>query len=264
MKKQKTRQDALDKRLLARNGKKLNTVISALLADNELDALLELANIVSIKRLGFNDHGRVHARIVALNALTLLDLIHAKTKTSLEEEGIGDFEDSQVVAVVAGFVHDVGMSTGRYEHEMHGLVLLHDIVMRILTTHYEPAKARVMHAMIQEAVAGHMGTRPITSIEGGVVPIADGCDITKGRSRIPLRLSEQAHKADIHEFSANAIQSVSIEGGREKAIHITAIMDNPAGLFQIEQILLPKIKVTPLKNDVRVLARIGKKTYTYL
>ena len=34
------------------------------------------ANAVSVRRLGYNDHGPVHARLVTYNALKILRLMH--------------------------------------------------------------------------------------------------------------------------------------------------------------------------------------------
>lgn len=45
----------------------------------------EYANNVSIRRLGFNDHGPVHMRQVMNNAIKMLNILHeAGIKTSLK------------------------------------------------------------------------------------------------------------------------------------------------------------------------------------
>ena len=43
-----------------------------LFADEETQHIQEYANVVSIRRLGFNDHGPVHMRQVAYNAIKAL------------------------------------------------------------------------------------------------------------------------------------------------------------------------------------------------
>src|SRR5437762_1301777 len=55
----------LDKELrkLAGTGH-LERVISALIDDTLIGSIQNYANVVSIRRLGYNDHGPVHARIV--------------------------------------------------------------------------------------------------------------------------------------------------------------------------------------------------------
>ena len=42
---------------------------AALVNDPLVGSIQNYANVVSIQRLGYNDHGPVHARIVALNCL---------------------------------------------------------------------------------------------------------------------------------------------------------------------------------------------------
>jgi len=55
--------------------------------DKETQALQNYANVVSIKRLGYNDHGPVHMRKTAQNALVMFDILSkAGIKFNLEEE----------------------------------------------------------------------------------------------------------------------------------------------------------------------------------
>ena len=65
--KQKNLEKAIKKRL---KGKPLE-VVDYLFSDKEIQILHEHANVVSIKRFGFNDHGPVHMRKAALNALIM-------------------------------------------------------------------------------------------------------------------------------------------------------------------------------------------------
>ena len=67
--------------------------IKLLLEDEELQAVQEYANTVSIVRLGYNDHGPVHMRSVALNAIVMANLLRqAGIKTNLEKEDCGDLK----------------------------------------------------------------------------------------------------------------------------------------------------------------------------
>ena len=50
-------------------------LVNYLFADEELQEMQEYANNVSIKRLGFNDHGPVHMRQVAGNAIKMLNIL---------------------------------------------------------------------------------------------------------------------------------------------------------------------------------------------
>ena len=95
-----------------------------LFADKELQEMQEYANNVSIKRLGYNDHGPVHMRQVVINAIKMLKILNESgIKTSLEEEETGTFEDSLCAVVIAGLMHDLGMMTGRQGHEEMSVML---------------------------------------------------------------------------------------------------------------------------------------------
>ncbi len=254
----------LEKELLKLDGKKVSRAIRRLLSNRELEYLMEYANTVSIKRLNYNDHGRVHAKIVALNGLKILNTIKDRVKLNLEKEGFGEFEDSRVVVLIGGFLHDIGMSLGRDEHELHSVLLCDKYIDHAIKGIYSREEAVAIKSMIKEGIAGHMGTRKITSIEAGIIPIADGTDMSAGRSRIPLIISSKENRGDIHEFSAEAIETVEIKKGSEKDLAIIIKMNNPAGVFQIEQILLPKIRATPLKNRITVEAWLGEHKIKYL
>ena len=67
-------------------------VLNLLINDAEIQEVQDYANTVSIKRLGFNDHGPVHMRQVAANSIKMLNILHeCGIKTSLEKEEIGTF-----------------------------------------------------------------------------------------------------------------------------------------------------------------------------
>ncbi len=85
-------------------------------------------------------------------------------------------------------------------------------------------------------------------MEGAIVAVADGCDMTKGRARMPFDLG----KIDIHAVSALAIEEVIIKGGDTMPVEIAVLMSNSAGIFQVEQTLIRKLLVTPLKAYVTV------------
>ena len=92
-------------------------LVNYLFDDDELQELQEYANNVSIRRLGYNDHGPVHMRQVVGNAIKMLNILNdCGIKTSLEEEEVGTFEDSMCAVIMAGLMHDLGMAIGRQSH----------------------------------------------------------------------------------------------------------------------------------------------------
>ncbi|MDR3131392.1 MAG: phosphohydrolase [Treponema sp.] len=229
------------------------------LEDGEVRALQEYANTVSIKRLGYNDHGPVHMRTVALNAAIMMGLLRkAGIKTSLETEECGVFEDSLIAVILAASLHDLGMGISRQGHEIHSMSLARPILDRLLPIIYPEniTQQVIVRSLTLEAIFGHMGNRIIHSLEAGLLLIADGCDMTKGRARIPMVLAASPRVGDIHKYSANAIEEVKIMPGREKPIHVSIIMSGEVGLFQVEEVLLGKIAASPVKGYIELYAVI--------
>jgi uncharacterized protein len=241
---------ALDKRILSALEGKAREAAEILLSDPEIGELQEYANSVAIKRLNFNDHGPVHMRIVTLNAIKISELFsEAGIPMSLESEELGSHEDSLVAVLAAAFLHDLGMSLGRQDHELTGLIIARPIIDRILDRLYPKNIQRriVISSLVSEGIFGHMATRRIHSVEAGLVLVADGCDMEKGRSRIPMMLSSEPRAGDIHQYSAAAIQKVSITKGEKKPVRISVEMSESVGFFQIEEVLLQKIGMSPAK-----------------
>ena len=259
---------ALDRRIRkALKGKALS-VAETLLADEEVHSLQDYANIVSIKRLHYNDHGPVHMRKVALNALQMMDLLQRKgVSLSLEREGAGTFEDSKIAVLLAAFLHDIGMTVGREQHEQMAVTLAIPIMDRILREQYgkDTAKRITVRSMAVEGIVGHMASQKIHSLEAGIILVADGCDMERGRARIPLILSTQSSVGDIHKYSATAIRRVLIEDGEERPIRIVVDMSESVGFFQVEEVLLRKIASSPVKGLIEVYAGVeGEKMKRYL
>jgi len=229
------------------------------IADEEIQAAQEYANHVSIVRLGFNDHGPVHMRTVGLNAIIMLGLLRkAGIKTSAEAEGAGNFEESLLAAFLAAMLHDLGMTISRQDHEVHSVNLAAPIVDRLLLQLYPNsiAKRIFIRSMALEGIFGHMGNRTIHSLEAGVVQLADGCDMTKGRARIPISLTNTPRVGDIHQVSANSIEKVRLSRGEEKPIRIEVSMSGEVGLFQIEEVLLHKIASSTAKPHIELYAQV--------
>jgi len=238
---------------------KAAAALDMLLSDEELQAAQEYANTVSIVRLGYNDHGPVHMRTVALNALIMLGLLRqAEIATSMEKDKCGDFEDSVIAVMCSALLHDLGMGIGRQDHEDNGIYLALPILNRVLAQVYSgnAKKQTMLRALILEGIIGHMGTHAVHSLEAGVVQVADGCDMTKGRARIPLALAHPTKGGHIHQYSANSIEKVVIDAGGDKPIRINVCMSNESGYFQVEEVLLKKIAGSTAKPFVELYAQV--------
>jgi len=262
------KQVALEKKILKMlSGKALKTA-EMLIRDQEIQHLQDYANTVSIKRLHYNDHGPVHMRKVALNSLLLIDLLNeASIMLSLESEGVGTFEDSKIAVLIASFLHDIGMTIGRENHEHVGVTLALPIVEKVLNIFYtdDLKKRVVLRSLITEGITGHMGTQRIHSLEAGVVLVADGCDLEQGRARIPMMLNAESKVGDIHKYSSSAVENVEIAKGNRKPIKITVSMRESVGFFQVEEVLSRKINSSPIKSYIELYAGvIGERMKRYL
>jgi metal-dependent HD superfamily phosphatase/phosphodiesterase len=233
--------------------------LKMLLADEEIQAAQEYANTVSIVRLGYNDHGPVHLRTVTYNAVLMMGLLRdAGVNTSLEADGCGEFEDSLMAVILAAMLHDLGMGMARQHHEFYSTIMARPIIDKILQTLYEDDfhKKTMIRAVALEGIAGHMGTNMISSLEAGIVQVADGCDMTKGRARIPISLLHAQRTGHIHQYSADSIEEVAIKAGFEKPIHVDVKMSSAAGLFQIEEVLMQKIANSTAKTHIELFAQV--------
>ena len=250
------------------NSPKCLELVNYLFKDAELQEMQDYANNVSIKRLGYNDHGPVHMRQVTANAIKMLNILHeAGIPTSIETEEIGTFEDSMCAVILAGLMHDLGMMIGREGHEQMSVILAKPILERAVM-HLFPDdlhRRTIIKSVAIEAIIGHMASRRIHSIEAGIILIADGCDMTKGRAKIPLAINTTPKVGDIHKYSANAIDRISIHRGENKPIRIDIEMSAEVGFFQIEEVLITKINMSPSKQFVELYAGVeGEEPKCYM
>jgi len=238
--------------------------------NREIDAIQDYANRVSIVRFGLNDHGPVHMKTVCRNALKMLSILHADgVQTSLEKENIGTFADSVAAVMLASLLHDSGMTIGRNGHELYSGIISYSIIDRILSQllpeDYNILRRTIIRSIAMESIIGHMATHPIHSIEAGIILIADGCDMTKGRARIPLEIPSKPAEGDIHKYSANSIEKVKIDCGHERPLKIQIHMRAEVGFFQVEEVLIPKIQSSPAKSLLELYAGVeGEEMKRYM
>ncbi|MFQ6015550.1 MAG: HD domain-containing protein, partial [Anaerolineae bacterium] len=228
------------------------TLYARLLADPQTLALWDLTGYMAVEKLGYNDHGQMHAQVVAANALRLLDLLHAGgVIPDVVTSGAGTLEDAFVVVLAAALLHDVGNQVAREGHEIYSVLLAQPVLARHLPHLYsDPAQLQVLTGFILSAIASHDCTPVPVTLEGAIVAVADGTDMTQGRGQVAFN----SGKADIHAVSAMAIREVTIQAGEEIPAHIEVAMDNPAGLFQVEQLLGRKLALSGLNRYVSLRA----------
>ena len=220
--------------------------------DQEALANWDMANFITVRKLGYNDHGRVHAWVTAAASLAILELLlEAGVRGDVVESGSGEIDDMYAVVILGTMLHDIGNQVHRAGHEAHGVALAIPILDRVLGAVYaDIAKRTKIRAFILHSINCHdLNPLPLT-LEAGITAVADGTDITKGRGRKAYALGS----VDIHSISALAVERVTIARGADKPVEIRVMMINSAGLFQVEDTLAKKVINTPLAKYVDLLA----------
>ena len=230
-----------------------------LTGDPEVKAGWRMANYVAATKLGMNDHGQTHATVATASALTMLDLLEGSPFCPDIITGkFGDRDDAALVVLAATLCHDIGNMVHREEHADLGVVLAMPILDRLLPAIYEdPGQRTVIRSFILSAMYTHHGVpRPLT-IEAALVCIADSTDMTRGRGRAAF----ESGSITIHSVSALAIEKVGIKKGVEKPIELVIHMSSSAGIFQVQEILAPKVRAGPLADAVEVIAVTDKRSH---
>src|SRR5208337_4922076 len=105
-------------------------------------------------------------------------------------------------------------------------------------------------SFILSAMYTHHGEPKPLTIEAALVCIGDSTDMTRGRGRAAF----ERGSITIHSVSALAIERVEIRKGKEKPIELRITMSNSAGIYQVQEILAPKVRAGPLADFVEVIA----------
>jgi metal-dependent HD superfamily phosphatase/phosphodiesterase len=233
---------------------KLEKILNFIDTDIELATLWRCSNVMAVDRQKLNDHGPIHVKIVANRALKILRMLVSKGVTpSVVNDYKMDIHDAEVIVVLASVLHDLGLSVVRDRHEVYSVPLARDILRRCLPLVYKEEYITIMLSEILHAVLTHHEPSYPYSLEAGVVKVADALDMEKGRARIPY----EDGSMNIHSISAFAIEKVDILDGEEKPVIIQIRMDNPAGVFQVDNLLGAKIKGSGLENYIKVEVFIG-------
>ncbi|RLE93515.1 MAG: phosphohydrolase [Thermoprotei archaeon] len=220
--------------------------------DAEVNACWDMADYIAVAKLGYNDHGEVHAKIVAANALKMLDLLlSAGILPDIMKEKAGDEDDAHLVVMAGGLLHDIGNQVHRKDHPLHSVYLAISILNRLLPLIYNDHEVMYeVRGHILHTIYAHGAEIPDLTIEAALVGIADGTDMTKGRGRLAF----DTGNINIHTVSALSIENVEIVEGENKAIEVRIEMNNSAGVFQVQETLVPKISRGPLEKHVDIVA----------
>jgi len=239
--------------------KKTSRLVDKLLSDDILRAMLNAANVLLVNYLKYNDHGWNHSCITARNALKILLVLNdAGIKPNIVSHGFGTLDDAAFIVILASFLHDIGNIYHRKLHYLSSVIVSEPIIWNYINEFYHDEdlkKKWLIYAHITNAIFSHDESVQAFTIEASAVKVGDGCDIAAGRSRRPYNLG----KVDIHSVSALSIRDVTITRGKEKPLRIQVDMTDPAGIFQVEEVLWPKVKSSLLVDKIEILCTVDGK-----
>jgi len=224
--------------------------------NQELLTLWKVINVNAVDRLGMSDHGPVHFQIVANISVRFVRMLIAnKVEMSVTKNYQLSSEYAELIVFLASVLHDLGMTISRKDHETYSLFLSNNLLHQIIDFLPIEEKTIVISEVLHAIISHRSDGKPIT-LEAGIVRVADALDMSKGRSRIVYELE----KLDIYSVSAAAIEKVDIEEGTVKPIQLNILMNNSAGIFQLDELLKKKIIGSGIEKYIDVHAYINQKT----
>jgi uncharacterized protein len=245
-----------------RDNLKLKQVMQRVKRNKKLQTYWRCSNVMAIERMGYTDHGPTHVKIVANFALLLLRILVEKklVTPSIVKDYKMTNDDAEVVVVLGSIFHDLGMTVQRLNHEKYSATLALTVLDNLLMPTYSEEECVIITSEVLHAIVSHEEqpiyepSNRILTVEAGIVGIADALDMEAGRARIPFN----AGKIDIHAISALSIEKIDVEvsEGTPKPIKIKIKMSNSAGVFQIDELLKPRILKSGLEKFFHVTAEI--------
>ena len=242
--------------LPVRDNLKLKKIVDEIISDDKLHSFWKCSNVMAIERMGYTDHGPTHVKIVANLSLKILRiLIENQVKPSIVKNYGMKNEDAEVVVVLGSILHDLGMIITRHNHQMYSALVAKEFLDKYPKLVYPEDEQAIITSEVLHAIVSHEKPYNPLTVEAGIVAIADALDMEAGRARIPF----QAGKIDIHAVSALSIQKVDIIEGGKQPVTIKITMTNSAGVFQIDELLKPRIVNSGLQEYFHVSAKITGK-----
>ncbi len=230
---------------------RLNAVLERITSDPEIEAYLEAQNVNPVARKGYNDHGEKHVEIVRDRALQLYDLLKAGGVefNGARQQGLDEADESVIIALAAT-LHDIGHVVHRDDHPYYSIPLAADVLDRLLPEFYDvPEQVRVKAETLHAILCHHTEEETLTR-EAGVIRIADGLDMERGRSRVPYEKGGRG----INTVSSQAIEQVVLKPDENLPAQVEIRMNNAAGVYQVDSLLKAKVEGSLLEEQVRIVA----------
>jgi metal-dependent HD superfamily phosphatase/phosphodiesterase len=221
----------------------------------ELNALWMCSNVIAVTRLGYSDHGMKHVEIVAGHSLKILRLLHDAgiNPSCMRDYGLS-YEDAEVIVFLGACLHDVGHSVHRDNHSQYSVWMAMPILERLLDGIYPRETMTIVSSEVLHCIAvHHKDCRPLT-MEAGILRVSDALDMAHGRTRL---WDDSASNSNIHAISARAIESVEVAKGTSKPLSINISMLGSAGVFQVDELLRPKLSGSGIQDYVQVEVKVN-------
>ncbi len=220
----------------------------------ELTTLWKCSNVIAMNRLGYSDHGKKHVEIVADNALRILKLVmdYGAQPSCVRDYGLSR-DDAEAILFLGACLHDIGHSVHRDDHTQYGICLAAPLLRRILADVYPQEKLTIVTSEVLHCIAvHHKDSRPLT-LEAGILRVSDALDMAHGRTRL---WDDTYNNSNIHAVSARAIDAVEILPGKSKPVLVSIKMSGSAGVFQVDELLRPKLAGSGLQGLVQIEAHV--------
>lgn len=230
---------------------RVHEVLDVLGDSTEVQAYLEAQNVNPVSRLNFNDHGPTHIDIVTDRALSLYDLLkrNGVTFTGATDHGLAEADEAVIVGVAAT-LHDIGYVVHQPTHSHWSVPLAADVIDRVLGDFYDTAElVRMRGEILHAIICHHVDEQPLTK-EAGIVRVADGLDMERGRSRAPFESGGRG----INTVSSRAIEAVHLFEGKESPVRVDIEMTDAAGVYQVDTLLKAKLQGSGLEEFIRIVA----------
>lgn len=191
--------------------------LDAVRKDSEVNALIE-ASGEALRQMQYTEHGMRHACYVSKNAGKILSML-----------GYG--EEEVELAMIAGFVHDVGNAINRRDHGVTSATLIYPILKRIGLDEKSAISVVTAVGNHEEEIGS------IVSVITAALVIADKADAH--RTRV---MRDKFDPDDIHDRVNFSIRKSYIDVDKEASTITSKIyMDNSSSVMDYLKIYLKRI-----------------------
>jgi metal-dependent HD superfamily phosphatase/phosphodiesterase len=178
---------------IERNGEPLGVTLADVMADPEVEALIEGARVM-MEALRYTDHSKRHTCLIAERAGSILRAL--------------DYDEIIVEkAKISGYLHDIGNAIARHEHELTGARMAYNILTRLGMPFADAID-------VAASIANHdeKEGQPISILAAALI-LADKSDVH--RSRVMSR--ETVDRYDIHDRVNYAVTESDLSVDRSLA-----------------------------------------------